>query len=204
MGDHAGRWMTECRIAGRRQALLAAGLVVLLVLYGPISQAADDPVAGDGLHRVVSGGHELIVLDPRRVASSAESPSAEDSQGAGFSARSYETGSRRIHVVTYEGKTYRAATPLEGPFSRAVFDPARRRFWSLLPSIRVELGEDAQPEAWADAIGAVGVTVFERLGFAIFHLPADLHPAQAVARVGDLPGEPVAEVRLRAPRIEWK
>lgn len=201
-----GRRMTECRIAdaGRGQALLAAGLVAFVALGGPISEAADDPIAGDGLHRVVSGGHELIVLDPPLVASSAESPSVEDLQDAGFSARSYEIGSRRIHVVTHEGKTYRAATPLEGPFSRAVFDPVRRKFWSLLSSIRVELGEDAQPEAWADAIGAVGVTVFERLGFAIFHLPADLHPAEAVARVGDLPGEPVAQVRLRAPRIEWK
>lgn len=201
-----GRRMTECRIAdpGRRQAFLAAGLVALLALRGPISEAADDTMAGDGLHRVVSGGHEFIVLDSPGVASSPESPSAEDPQDAGFSVRSYEIGSRRIHVVTHEGKTYRAATPLEGPFSRAVFDPVRRRFWSLLSSIRVELGEDAQPEAWADAIGAVGVTVFERLGFAIFHLPADLHPAEAVARVGDLPGEPVAQVRLRAPRVEWK
>lgn len=201
-----GRRMTECRIAdaGRREALLAAGLVAFLALCGPISEAADDTVVGDGIHRVVSGGHELIVLDPPRLAASPESPSAKDSQDAGFSARSYEIGSRRIHVVTHEGKTYRAATPLEGPFSRAVFDPLRRRFWSLLSSIRVELGEDAQPEAWADAIGAVGVTVFERLGFAIFHLPADLHPAEAVARVSDLPGEPVAQVRLRAPRIEWK
>ena len=201
-----GRRMTECRIAdaGRRQALLSAGLLLLLVLGGPISEAADDTVAADGFHVVVSEGRELIVLDLPRMASSAQSLSSDDPAGAGFSARSYENGSQRIHVVTHDGETYRTVTPLEGPFSRAVFDPTRRRFGLLLPSIRIELGENAQPEAWADAIGAVGVTVFERLGFAIFHLPADLHPAEAVARARDLPGQPVAEVRLKAPRIDWK
>ena len=89
---------------------------------------------------------------------------------AGFSAESYETASRRIHVVVYDGETYRAAPPKEGPRSRIVFDTATRRFGSLLPSIRVELDDGVVIGTVADALGASRVTRFDPLGFAIFDL----------------------------------
>ena len=122
----------------------------------------------------------------------------------GLTAQSFETGSRRIHVVSLDGDSYRAATPLDGPRSRVVFDPARRAFAPLLPSIRVELDGDVRLDAVEAALAAVRMTVFESLGFAVVDLPADLHPAEAVQRVRALPGQPEAAVRLRRPGIEWK
>lgn len=119
-------------------------------------------------------------------------------------ARSFETAAYRIHEVTVDGRTFRAATPLSGPRSRVVFDPVKQRFDSLLPSIRVELNKAIDLDAVAGAVNAIDMTVFESLRFAIVHLPADLHPADAIERLRFLPGEPQAAVRLRGPKIEWR
>ena len=110
----------------------------------------------------------------------------------------------RFHEVAFGGETFQAVTPLDGPYSRIVFDPSRRAFVQLLPSIRVESTGGAQLEAIARALGATDVTVFDRLGFAFLDLPANLHPAEAVARVRALPGSPGAAVRLRPPRLQWR
>ena len=171
--------------------LLAAAAVVPAA-----AQPADEAFAPG---TVRAEGRELVVLASR-----------EGSAGAfalppgGFAAHSFETDFRRIHVVTFEGETFRAAAPLDGPRSWIVFDPDRRRFASLLPSIRIELKAGPRLDAVAAELGATGVTVFDALGFAIVDLPEDLHPADAVARVRDLPGHPDARVRLRGPRIEWR
>jgi len=84
------------------------------------------------------------------------------------------------------------------------FDPLRRTFVALLPSIRVELKECMRIEAVAAEVRATGVTVLESLGFAIVDLPEDVHPADAVASVSNAFGWGVASVRLRGPRIEWR
>ncbi len=148
---------------------------------------------------VEAEGRDLVVLPARGgPADTLETVSR------GFAAQSFEAGSRRIHLVTFEGDTFKAATPLDGPRSWIAFDPERRAFASLLPSIRIELEPDIQVDAIASAIGATGVTVFESLGFAIVDLPRDLHPADAVARVRGLAGEPDAVARVRGPRIEWR
>lgn len=103
-----------------------------------------------------------------------------------------------------DGEIYRAATPLDGPRSRIVFDPDRRTFGSLLPSIRLELGADVDADAIGEALGALRVTEFASLGFAVLDLPGDVHPADAVAQVRRMPGRPEASVRLRGPRLEWR
>ena len=118
--------------------------------------------------------------------------------------QSYETPTDRIHVVSFEGKTFRAATPLDGPSSRIVFDPAQRRFAALLPSIRIELTAGTRLDEIAAALGAVRVTAFDSLEFAIVELPATLHPADAVAMVGELPNPPGATLRIRGPELEWR
>lgn len=144
-------------------------------------------------------GRELIVLASRDTGAAVESAGP-----GGFVARSFETAAYRIHEVTMDGRTFRAATPLSGPRSRLVFDPLRRRFESLLPSIRVELGNGVDLDDLSSAVSAIGITVFESLEFAIVHLPADLHPAAAIERLRYLPGQPDATVRLRLPKIEWR
>ncbi len=128
----------------------------------------------------------------------------ESAGPGGLVVRSFETAAYRIHMVTMDGRTYRAATPRNGPRSRLVFDPVRRRFESLLPSIRVELGNGVDLDDMSSAVKAIDVTAFEALGFAILHLPADLHPADAIERLRYLPGQPEVTVRLRGPKIEWR
>lgn len=119
-------------------------------------------------------------------------------------ARSYDMAHRRVHIVVFDGQTFRASTPLQGPSSRIAFDPSRRRFEQLLPSIRVELADGVAVHALAEAIGGAEVTLFESLGFAIIDLPPALHPAEALARLAALAEPPRASIRLRGPRIELR
>ena len=78
-----------------------------------------------GTRITASGGREVIVLSAR-AASQTASQAAAQTDTAGFAAQSRETATQRIHVVTFQGETFTAATPLDGPWSRIVFDPARR------------------------------------------------------------------------------
>ncbi len=174
------------------------GLLTLLLSATAAAQTTSDGAAMYGAARVsAAAGREVVALSASRAA-------AAPTQIGGIVAQTRETATQRIHVVSYEGETYRAATPLDGPFSRIVFDPARRTFVPLLPSIRVELSGDVRIEDVAAQVGATGVTVFESLGFAIVELPRDAHPADAVARVSSAFGGGVAAVRLRGPRLEWR
>ncbi len=128
----------------------------------------------------------------------------ESAGPGGFMARSFETAAYRIHVVTMDGTTFRAATPRSGPRSRLVFDPVRRRFASLLPSIRVEMNKPVDLDALSSAVNAIDVTVIDSLEFAIVHLPVDMHPAEAIRRLRFWPVQPEVAVRLRRPKIEWR
>ncbi len=189
-----------------RHALAAAGLAALLLALPALAQdRADRTWSPDWPRVAVAEGREFVVLGPQLSGSDGVPPALPAQPvPAGLSTRSYTTDSQWIHVVEFGGRTYRAAAPLEGPRSRVVFDPVRRGFASLLPSIRIELKRGLQPDAIAEALDAVRVTVFEPLGFAIVDLPEHLHPADAVALVRNLPGQPEAAVRLRGPVIEWK
>ncbi|MDE0224091.1 MAG: hypothetical protein OXP28_03030 [Gammaproteobacteria bacterium] len=177
------------------------GMLMVLAAAMPIEaqDPKDRPPAPPELRIVQAEGRDLVALP-----SHADVPDVLQPASGGLAAYSFDAGSRRIHVVEFEGETFRAATPLEGSRSWIAFDPGRRAFASLLPSIRVELQPELQLDAIASELGSTGVTVFETLGFAIIDLPEDLHPAEAVARLRNLPGEPRAAVRLRRPRIEWR
>lgn len=192
-----------CRTARRRTVDASAGYLpavrlALLTLLWTGSLAAQT-IPNGGTRVTVAGDREVIALSTQPTAR-AVTPSVLPR----FTAQSHETLTQRIHVVTYEGETFSAATPLEGPESRIAFDPARRTFAPLLPSIRVELSERVQIGAVAAEVGATGITVFESLGFAILDLPEELHPADAVARISTAFGATIATVRLRGPRIEWR
>ncbi len=178
---------------------MAVFMALAAALPAQAQEPVDRPLPADALPIVEAEGRDLVVLPSRGGPAD-----TLDTVSGGFAAQSFEAGSRRIHLVTFEGETFKAATPLDGPRSWITFDPERRAFASLLPSIRIELDMGMQVDAIASAIGATGVTVFETLGFAIVDLPKDLHPADAVARVRGLPGEPDAAVRVRGPRIEWR
>ena len=186
---------------GRRRLWALVASFAMLVVHAAASERAGPDTAVNGPGVVVADGRELIVLHPRGPGAGLEPAVRESSEVV---ARSHEAGSQRIHVVELDGETYRAATPIEGSGSRIVFDPARRRFESLLPSIRVGLDGGVDAEAVAASLAATRVTAFESLGFAIVDLPVDLHPVEAVRRVRDLPGGTTAAVRLRAHRIDWK
>ena len=190
----------------RSQAFWLPGCALLLLAQAVRGQEEAHPqwpAAAEAVPVVVAEGRTLAVL---RAAdeTGVGRPSSLAVASATAAARSFETASHRIHEVAVDGEIYRAATPLEGPRSRIVFDPVRRKFASLLPSIRLELGTDVDAEAVGDAIGALQVTVFMRLGFAVLDLPGDLHPADAVDRVRQLPGRAEASVRLRGPPLEWR
>lgn len=127
-----------------------------------------------------------------------------DSNFGPLAAEAYDTSSSRVHIVRFDGRTYRASAPLRGAGSRIVFDPGRRRFVALLPSLRVELAGGVPLQAIAESLGAIRVTRFESLDFAVVHLPEELHPVDALARLNRL-FEPVsASLRLQAPPIKWR
>lgn len=188
------------------RAFHLSGCAVLLLAQAVHAQQeapADPPPVADSLPVVVAEGRTFAVL--RRSDETGGRPSSALSEvPAGPAARSFETTSQRIHVVEVDGEVYRAATPLDGPRSRIVFDPARRTFESLLPSIRIELGADVDAAAIGEALGALRVTEFTRLGFAVLDLPADLHPVDALAQVRRMSGRPEASARLRGPPLEWR
>ena len=145
---------------------MAVFMALAAVLPAQAQESVDRPFPADALPRVEAEGRTLVVPPSRGPADTLEAASG------GFAAQSFEAGARRVHLVTFEGDTFKAATPIDGPRSWITFDPERR--------------------------------VFESVGFAIVDLPKDLHPADAVARVRRLPGEPDAAVRVRGPRIEWR
>lgn len=116
-------------------------------------------------------------------------------------AQAFETETTRIHTVSFDGETFRAATPKEGPASHIVFDPAQRKFVALLPSIRVELDDLARLDSIARSLGASEATGFESLGFAIIEFPRTRHPVEAVESLRALPGVVDASLRLQGPRI---
>lgn len=178
--------MKRARILPGFALLLAAALV-----------AGDSASQSAGGARALVDGRELMILSP---ADSRAAPLASPA----VSIESYETSSRRIHAVSYGGRTFKASTPLDGPWSLIAFDTAQRKFVHLLPSIRVELDYGTDLDAVAEALNAPEVTVLESLGFAIVRLPGGLHPADAVARVENLNGDPRASMRLRRPRIQWR
>ncbi|MDE0190606.1 MAG: hypothetical protein OXQ90_04555 [Gammaproteobacteria bacterium] len=187
----------------RRVPALIASAALLAFQVASASEEAGLETAR-GLDSVVADGRSLIVLHPQGSETSPARLSTAVRESSSFAARSHEVDSQRIHVVELDGETYRAATPIDGPRSRIAFDPAHRKFRSLLPSIRVELDAGVNADAVATDLGATRVTVFESLGFAIVDLPADVHPVDAVRQARNLPGGPKATVRLRAHRIEWK
>ena len=145
-----------------------------------------------------SQGREVVVLP------SSDTSSRMDSAFGPILGQSVETAAGRVHTVSFEGETFQAATPLEGPASRIVFDPAQRKFVALLPSIRVGLGGAPDLNAIADLLDAVRVTPFENLGLAIVDLPEAMHPADAIELLKDFPGQPGASLRLRGPPVEWR
>lgn len=116
----------------------------------------------------------------------------------------FESENSRKHTVKLEGKIYRASTPLTGTRSRIAFDPLRKRFVGLLPSIRVELNTHVDAATLAEAVDARRVTTFRELGFHIVELPDKVHPVDAVKAVQGLVGQPKASVRTRGMKLEWR
>ncbi len=180
-----------------------------------VALAASLPAAALDASSIEGGGPGLVTAEARRlvtmpafptppVAPTATLAGEPQEIAAAVTVETFDTGSHRVHVVSMAGKTYRATVPLEGPRQWLAFDPSRRAFAELLPSIRVELGNGVDPKVVAKAVDAVGIEVFDMLGFAIVTLPANLHPAAAEARIEALPGQPEAALRLRRPKIKWR
>ena len=185
------------QLARNRRA--AGGAVVIAVCAWAIlawPTAAQDSVTSE--FAVASADGREVVVAP-----SSAGTSWVDSSSGPILGESSETESSRLHVVHFEGQTYRAVTPLDGPASRSVFDPARRKFVALLPSIRVELDDFSRLDSIVVNLGAEGATGFERLGFAVIELPATLHPLEAIEMLEGASGIRGASLRMREPRIQW-
>lgn len=163
-----------------------------------MSLAQDSEPSPPGAWITASGHRQVLFLSPGTAA-------AESRAGAHpIRARTLETATHRIHVVDYQGETFAALAPVSDPAARIVFDPVRRTFARLLPSIRVETSDAAQVDSIVMALGATGATFFEPLGFAIVQLPPGLEPLDAVARVDALPGQATATVRLPMAPVKWR
>ena len=187
------------RFGARAFAPRLVPLLALCVaaLAASLSAAAQETPAGE-FRMAAAQGREVLVLPAARASGQARAASGW------INGYSYETAAQRVHVVHYEGRTFRAATPLQGPYSRIAFDPSRRKFARLLPSVRAEIDNPRQLEAAKRALGATRADYFEKLGFAILHLPQDLHPVEAVAKLRALPGQPRGSIRLPRPPIQWR
>ncbi len=177
-------------------SMRAARVCGIAMVLATAAQAQESMT--DGLRMAAVDGREVLVL-PDAIGNP-----LVPAQRAPIAVRTWETAERRYHAVEFDGETFTASTPLQGPRSRIVFDPARRTFSALLPSVRVELEQGVRAEAIAAVVDATRITVFEALGFAIVDLPPDLHPADAISRLQRLPGPPRATLRLSAPPIEWR
>ena len=195
---------TDRRSAGCSLAVRTHGAVLFGVLsigvaaYSVRDSAAAGESSAAGFRVVAAAGRNAVLLP------SAEA-TAQVPMGAGaILGRSHETARHRIHEVTLEGRTYRAATPLHGPASRIAFDLLRHRFVRLLPSIRVECANNSEAESIARQIGATQTRYLDRLGIAILTLPDDLHPAEAADRVNAQAGRDMASVRFHRRRPQWK
>ena len=152
-----------------------------------------------GAFQVVAVSGRNAVLLP-----SAEATAQLRSTAGAILGRSYETGEHRIHELTIEGRTYRAATPLDGPASRIAFDVRLRQFARLLPGIRVECASRTEAESIARRIGARQTRYLDRLGIAFLTLPDAVHPAEAADRVNALAGRDLASVRFHRRKPQWK
>ena len=175
------------------RAILQLGVVVFLASHA----AAAEESAPDALQLAQSQGRDVVVLPQ------AQSSDSVRSAFGPIHARTVETRKRRIHTVSFGGRAYRAATPLEGPASRVAFDPGRRKFAAVLPSIRVEVTDAAQVRAVARATGATRTTHIAKLGIAFIELPESLHPVEAIERLQEVPGRPTGSIRLRRPPVKW-
>ena len=197
-------------VHSRSEWLFSSGpkLLIGMVLAASLPASAQDAssIGADGPRLVTAEARRLVTMPalPTPPVASMAMLADEPQETAALTVETFDTASHRVHVVSMAGKTWRAAAPLEGPRHWLAFDPARRKFAELMPSIRVELGNGVDPKAVAKAVDAVGIEVFETLGFAIVMLPTNLHPAAAEARIEALPGQPEAALRLRRPRIQWR
>ena len=178
----------------RRFLLPASGV---LALAACLSAGAEESLTAE-IRVAATQGREVAVMPSARSTGKARTASGW------INGQSHETGSQRVHVVYFEGRTYRASTPLRGPASRIAFDPSRRKFARLLPSIRVEIDNAQQLESAKQALGASKADYFEKLGFAILHLPDELHPVEAMERLRKVPGRPRGSIRLPRPPIRWR
>lgn len=184
-----GRWL----LSGGRSVCWAC----CAALWVGAQAAAQAPVPARA-PVAISDGRAVLVLPDRAGRMNGNLDSGP------YVVESRDAGSRREHRVRLDGETFRALTPRIGPASRIAFDPSRRTFAALLPSLRVELAPGVDLDAVAGVVRASRITRFDSLGFAILQLPGDLHPADAAARVAQLPARPAAGVRLRGPGIDWR
>ena len=161
-----------------------------------IAQDAEPPPHGSW---ITASGHRQVLL----VSPDLDVTNAPVDAGP-VRTRTLQTATHRVHVVEFEGETFAALAPPGDPARRIVFDPARRTFARLLPSIRIETSDAAQVERIVTALGAAGATFFEPLGFAFVQLPPALDPLDAAARTDALLGRPAATVRLPPPPVKWR
>lgn len=177
-------------------------LTGIFVVFGVASvsgvSAADPPSPPTGLRLAAAEGRDIVLLS-----AGAASGQLRSASGA-VQVRSYEARKHRVHEVTLEGRTYRAATPLDGPASRIAFDVSRRGFAMLLPSIRVECASHEEAASIGKLARATRTRFLDRLGFAILELPNTVHPAEAVAKVNAELGGEKASVRIRRRNPRWK
>lgn len=183
--------------ASSARILLPAFLGLAIALAFSLPSAAQEARTGEFV-LAAAQGREVVVLPTEQA-----SGSVRQERGTVYG-YAFESGERRVHVIEFEGEVFRAATPLEGPASRIAFDPSRRTFVPLLPSIRVEVESRDKLNAFAKLFGSANSVYFDRLGFGIIDLPEDLHPLEAIERLKAVSGQARASIRLRRPPLEWR
>ena len=182
----------------RRAGFLLVAAAGIAGPAAPVDASASDTPRMDTPRMATAEGRGVVLLPVADSTGRVQAPSGP------VYASTYETADHRIHEVTFKGRAHRATTPLSGPASRILFDPSRRKFRMLLPSIRVACASRDQADEFARLTRAERLRFFERLGFAILFLPDAVHPAEAAEKVNAASGRETASLRIRRRPPQWK
>lgn len=174
-----------------------ANVVLLLTLLVAASAVAAERLEGVRYVPSPTNGHDLIVMPPDTIAGGAiEVGGVHISVGVveGF----------RVYRATRDGQTRTARQAIKGPPRYLAYNSQRHRFERLAPTLRVELRDYGVLPEIVRTAGGTGSKVFEMLGFAVVHLPADVSPVTAMESVERLPGvisvRPVIRTAKHEPR----
>ncbi len=155
-------------MAGRLPMVACA---LLAAAAGAASQAP--PGAASRVTVAEGGGGAVAVLPARTM------PETALNAIDGLAVEVLSEGGNLVYQAEYQGRTHRAYARLDGRSKRLAFNPRRRRFEEVAPSLLVGLAAHQSLDAVVEAAGALSAKAYPALGLALLRLPMDVNPAAA-------------------------